>query len=147
MKRIAIFVASLLVAGSLNAQIYQWKDESGRTVISDKPPIGHAKNQPKKIDSSVPEQEFKQKTLAERDMEFRKRQKESQETAEKAKKEEADSAEKKENCDNARRQLQTLESGERIAKHDDKGERYYLEEGQREQEIAKIRNFMQSSCK
>lgn len=147
MKRIALFVAALLAAGSLNAQIYQWKDENGKTVLSDKPPVGHANNLSKKVDSSAPEQGGKQKTLAERDMEFRKRQKDSQEAAEKTKKKDAESAVTKENCETARRQIQTLESGERIARHDDKGERYFLEDDQREQEIAKIRNFLQSSCK
>lgn len=41
MKRSAlVLTALLLAAGAAHAQIYQWKDENGKTVISDKPPTG-----------------------------------------------------------------------------------------------------------
>jgi uncharacterized protein (DUF3084 family) len=86
------------------------------------------------------------KTLADREMAFRKRQKESQEGAEQADKEQRLAAQKKENCENARRSLQLLESGERVAMRDSKGERYYLDEAQRTQAIAKLRQDVQASC-
>ncbi len=147
MRHFALLAAALFLAPSVGAQIYQWKDESGKTVISDKPPAGHVRQQ-KTIESGTQAQNGeKQKSLADREMEFRKRQKESQESGDKAKKEESSTAEKRENCDKARRQLQALESGERIALRDDKGERYYMEDAQREQETAKARNFIDSSCK
>ena len=147
MRRFALLVAVLFLAPSAGAQIYQWKDESGKTVISDKPPVGYVRQQ-KTVDSGTQVQNGqKQKSLADREMEFRKRQKESQESGDKARKEEASTAEKRESCDNARRQLQALESGERIALRDDKGERYYMEDAQREQEATKTRNFIDSSCK
>ena len=147
MRRIAFLVAALSLALSASAQIYQWKDESGKTVISDKPPAGQVRQQ-KQIESDTPSQNGqKQKSLADREMEFRKRQKESQEHSEKAKKEETSTAEKRENCDLARRQLQALESGERITMRDDKGERYFVEDAQREQEIGKARRFIDSNCK
>lgn len=147
MRRFALLVAALFLAPSAGAQIYQWKDESGKTVISDKPPVGYVRQQ-KTVDSGTQAQNGqKQKSLADREMEFRKRQKESQESGDKARKEEASAAEKRESCDNARRQLQALESGERIALRDDKGERYYMDDAQREQETTKARNFIESSCK
>ena len=145
MKRLALVVA-LFLALPAGAQIYQWKDANGKTVMSDKPPVGQVRQQ-KTIESETQTQGGqKQKTLADRDLEFRKRQKESQESSEKARKEEASSAEKMENCANARRQLQVLESGERIALRDDKGERYFMDDAQREQDIAKARRFVDSSC-
>lgn len=147
MKRLALTVSALLVATAASAQIYQWKDENGKTMISDKPPIGNVRQQ-KKIESAAPAANAAlEKTAADKDLEFRKRQKEAQDNSEKARKEQTASADKKENCDNARRQLQVLESGERVALRDDKGERYFMEEKQREQEIAKTREMMQSSCK
>lgn len=43
-------------------------------------------------------------------------------------------------CQHARR-LQSLESGERIARRDDSGERYFLDDTQREQEkLSKFAN-------
>jgi hypothetical protein len=145
MKRFAFAVAALLAATVVNAEIYQWKDENGKTIISDKPPAGNV--QPKKIEAATQSTaEGSQKSLADRDMEFRKRQKESQESAEKLKKEQTASADKKENCDNARRYLQALESGERMSMRDDKGERYFMDDAQREKETTKARQAVQTSC-
>ena len=146
MKRFALLATAGFFAISAHAQIYQWKDASGKTVISDKPPVG-AIQQQKTHDASSRSTSPAQKSLAEREMEFKQRQKESQDIAEKNRKEEASAAEKQENCNNARRQLQMLESGERIALRDEKGERYFMEDAQREQEIAKARKFLESSCK
>ncbi len=147
MKRFALTVTVLFFATVANAQIYQWKDESGKTFYSDKPPVGNA-HQQQKIDADSPAYNSSpQKTAADRELEFRKRQKESQETAEKTKKEQAAASDMKENCESARRHLQLLESGERVALRDDKGERYYMEDSQREQEIAKARQAAQSTCK
>lgn len=143
MRRFALAAATLLLTTMASAQIYQWKDENGKTVISDKPPIGTVPPA-RKIDaaptSSTP------KSVADKDLEFRKRQKEQQETSEKTEKEQTAAAENTKNCDSARRYLQTLESGERIAMRDDKGERYFMEDAQREQEIASARQALQSNC-
>ncbi len=149
MKRFVftLAVTALFAAAGVNAQVYQWTDENGKTIYSDKPPIG-APGQPQKIHTPSPAaSSATQKTLADRDLEFRKRQKESQESAEKAKKEQSASAEKQQYCDNTRRRLQALESGERISMHDDKGERYYMDDAQRDKEIAKARQDIGSNCK
>ena len=148
MKPFAIAIIALLVANAANAQIYQWKDESGKTFLSDKPPPGQVRVQRKLApESATPaSSEATQKSLADREFEYRKRQKESQESAKKSDTEQAAAADKRENCENARRRLQALESGERITMRDDKGERYFLEDAQREQEIARVRQAVQSNC-
>lgn len=147
MKRLSLAVAAMLVTAAVNAQIYQWKDETGKTIISDKPPVGAARTA-RKIEAEAPAATAAApKTTADREMDFRKRQKDAQESADKAQKEQAAAAEKKENCDKARRYLLSLESGERVALRDDKGERYYMEDAQRQQEIGKARQAMQASCK
>lgn len=147
MKRIAIAIAALLVTTMANAQIYQWKDENGKTVVSDKPPTGDTRPS-RKIETGAPvPSAAPQKTMADREMDFRKRQQDAQQKTEKTQKEEAAAADKKENCERARRYLESLESGERIALHDDKGERYFMEDAQRQQEIAKARQATQTSCK
>lgn len=147
MKRIAPALAVLLFTTTTSAQIYQWKDENGKTIISDKPPTGNVIQQ-KKIDTeSSSVAPATQKTAADRELEFRKRQKESKESAEKTSKEQTAAAEQKENCDNGRRHLQVLESGERIAMRDDKGERYFMEDAQRQLEIQKTRKSIEQNCK
>lgn len=147
MKRIAPALAVILFSSTTSAQIYQWKDENGKTVISDKPPAGQVLQQ-KKIDTeSTPPTTAIQKSAADRELEFRKRQKEAKENAEKTSKEQTAIAEQKENCDNGRRHLQVLESGERIAMRDDKGERYFMEDAQRQIEIQKTRKSIEQNCK
>jgi uncharacterized protein (DUF3084 family) len=146
MKRIAPAAAMLLAAFAAQAQIYQWQDENNTTVISDRPPPGSVTGARKIEADAPPASEASDQTLADREMAFRKRQKESQEGAEQADKEQRLAAQKKENCESARRSLQLLESGERVAMRDSKGERYYLDEAQRTQEIAKLRQDVQASC-
>lgn len=146
MKRIAIIVAVLLVATAANAEIYQWKDKNGKTIISDKPPTENVVEQKVTSDGSAAGNAATPKTAADREMEFRKRQKESQDKAEKTQKEQAAAAEKEESCANARRYLTTLESGERVALRDEKGERYFLDDAQRAQEIAKANRAVQANC-
>jgi hypothetical protein len=146
MKRLSLAVAALLVATTVNAQVYEWKDEKGKTVYSDMPPVG-ATRPYQKIEKETPAlNTAPQKTTADRDMDFRKRQKESQEGAGKAQKEQAAVTDKKENCQKARMYLQTLESGERIGMRDDKGERYFMEDAQRQQEIVKAQQSVQATC-
>lgn len=147
MKRFALIVAALLAAAAVHAQVFEWKDESGKTHYSDMPPPGNVREL-RKIESAPPATGSPtQKTAADREMEFRKNLKESQEKTEKTSKQQAAASERNENCDNARRQQQLLESGERIALRDDKGERYYMDDAQREQEIVKARQAVQSFCK
>lgn len=147
MSRTAFLVLALSLALPAGAQIYQWKDETGKTVISDKPPVGHVRQQRQVSAGTQTTKAAATSSPADRELEFRKRQKDAQESSEKARKAETESAEKRESCDNARRQLQMLESGERIAMRDDKGERYFLEDQQREQETAKARSFIDAHCK
>jgi uncharacterized protein (DUF3084 family) len=146
MKRIALAAAMLLAAFVAQAQIYQWQDEKNTTVISDRPPPANVTGARKIEADAAPGSDASDETLADREMAFRKRQKESQEGAEQADKEQRLAVQKKENCESARRSLQLLESGERVAMRDSKGERYYLDEAQRTQEIAKLRQDVQASC-
>ncbi len=147
MKRFVLTAGMLLAALAAQAQIYQWQDENNRTVVSDRPPTGKVRQQRTlEADSPVPSAEAG-KTAADREMEFRKRQKETRDSTEKAEKEQRASLQKQENCDAARRNLQLMESGERVALRDSRGERYYLDDAQREQETVKARQAVQATCR
>jgi len=147
MNPFVLLIATLVTATALHAQVYEWKDANGKTIYSDQAPVGNVR-QLRKLDAGATAASSPaQKSTADREMEFRKRQKEAQESAEKAGKEQTASAAQTENCANARRQLQALESGERISLRDDKGERYFLGDAQRNQEIVKMREAVQSNCK
>jgi hypothetical protein len=53
---------------------------------------------------------------------------------------------KRENCERAQESLRTLESGQRISRVDAKGERYFLEDAQIQQEAARARQLVQQNC-
>ena len=81
MKTLLAFatVLTITLPTVADAQIYQWKDENGKTILSDKPPVGHmpiqrrAESAPQNTTNTVGP-----KTMADKELEFRKRQKESQ---------------------------------------------------------------------
>jgi len=146
MKPFALALAALFSATTLYAQVYEWKDENGKTIYSDQAPVGNVR-QLRKLDAGSPAAvSTTQKSAADRELEFRKRQKEAQENTQKANQEQSASTDKQANCANARLQLQTLESGERVSLRDDKGGRYFMDDAQRDQEIAKMRQAVQSYC-
>lgn len=148
MKRLALTLAILLATTLANAQIYQWKDDKGMTIMSDKPPMGKGRQASKQeIQQTFQETAAPQKTAAERELDFRKRQQEAAAKATKTQAAQAEAAENKKNCERSKMQLQTLEAGDRVQLRDENGERYFMEDAQREQEIVKTRQMMQNFCK
>jgi hypothetical protein len=160
---LALAIASTATVIDAHAQTYQWKDSSGRTVISDTPPPASVRNS-KALGTSPPPAIGTQtgdaaqatggspsanapKTAAEKDMEFRKRQQEAREKADKEEKEAAQAAQNRENCERARTHLQALESGRRMILPDGKGGETFLEDAQRGDEIERTRNTIAESCK
>ena len=157
MKNTLIFslgIALTVTLSNATAETYQWKDSTGRTVVSDTPPPGTAKESLRTIGSNAPKAAAAAakpaeapKTMAEKDLDFKKRQQESAEKAGKDAKEAANADAKRDNCERARKQLALLESGQRIATTDEKGERRMMEDAEREQEIARAQKFVSESCK
>lgn len=144
MKRFIFALLPLTFAVVANAEIYRWQDENNKTIISDRPPPSNVRKL-KRVESEAPPADA-DKVMADREMEFRKRQKDAKESAEKADKDKRQAAEKQDNCDRARRALKVFESGERVVTQDSKGERVFLDDAQREREIARNREFIQQSC-
>jgi hypothetical protein len=77
---------------------------------------------------------------------YRKRQEDAQKEREKGAQAEQEASAKRENCTRAQESLRTLESGQRIARTDAKGERYYLEDAQISQETARARQLVKENC-
>ena len=89
-----------------------------------------------------------QKSLAEREAEFRKRQMESADAQKKEEAKAAELAQNRENCDRARIYLKSLLEGQRISQIDPRsGERVYVEDSQRPAEIARAQQAADSWCK
>ncbi len=169
MKRILVLLIALAFAGVAQAQIKCWTAANGKRACGDTPPPGAkvttvrtpaapaaatpgpgaagpgatgpgATSPASKAASKGP------LTPAEREQEYRKRQAEAQKNAEKLEQDRKDADAKRENCERARESLRGLESGQRISRTDAKGERYFLDDAQREQEAARARQLVQQSC-
>jgi len=80
-------------------------------------------------------------------MEFRRRVKEAQEAAAKQAKEDQTKRDSQQNCELAREQERTLINQPRIARTNEKGERYYMDDDQRAQALAKTRQSVADWCK
>ncbi len=142
------------------ADIYQWKDNEGKTQYSDQPPpdrparlvksggsakLTEAENgKAGAADESTKNEDKKgPKSLQEQEQEFRKRKIEA-EKAEKAAAEKADASKK--SCAVARNNLKTTEEGRRVYKLDDKGERTYLDDKGLAQETASAKADVSKYC-
>jgi hypothetical protein len=85
-------------------------------------------------------------TAAEKEADFRKRQQESAKEREKQDLAAQDAAGKRENCERAQEYVRTIESGQRITRTDSKGERYFLDDAQRAQELNNARQAVKQWC-
>jgi len=142
-KPLFCILLALTVAGidTALAQTYQWKDSSGRTVISDAPPPKGTSSRNLAAPSAASGE------LAERELEFRKRRKEAQERAEKADKEAVQLAQRRDVCERARNALAAFESGQPISELDARGQAVALGDAARQQEVERLRGIVADSCK
>ena len=157
MRQALIFVMALLLAGAAHAQLYKWVDKDGKVRYGDAPPPGAKASSLKGAQGSAAEasapaaaKDSAKKgplTPAEQAQEYRKRQEDSRKSAEKATQEQQAKTEKNEGCERTREYLRTLESGQRIARTNPSGERYYMDENQVAKEVAKAQQSVQQACK
>ena len=154
MHKTLLFLVLAIFAVTAQAQIKCWTTADGKRACGDAPPAG-AKVTTVKVapaPASAPAGAAAKNakkgplTAAEREQEYRKRQAEAQKAAAKADQEKQDEDAKKENCERTQEMLRSLESGQRIQRTDAKGERYYLDDAQREQEAVKARAQVKQNC-
>jgi len=156
MKRTAGWILALLLfgGGSASAQLYKWIDINGRTRYGDVPPPGldAVRLKPAPPSAGAPAVAAgkganpAQRTPAELEIDYRKRQTEARARQQKEEQSAALSAAKAGNCERAKETLRSLESGRRIARIDANGERYFPDESAIEQEKAAILKLVQENC-
>jgi hypothetical protein len=155
---LAVIAGGWLVAVPALAQTYKWTDAEGKIHYSDQPPPANAKDpvtvRPRKpatpgapVASEKQLPAARQKTYVEQEADFRKRRVEAAEREAAEKKKADDAAQKKQNCEQARSQLQNLQSGGRITRTNSQGEREYLSDAQVAQEIERAKKSVDSWCK
>jgi hypothetical protein len=171
LKRIAVALVILNSGIAAHAQ-YVWLDEKGRKQYSDMaPPANIPKSRilqepgtavrsvsqttsaastekdENSVNSGSPSVKAKAPmTIAEQNAEFQKRRIEQADKEKKAAEKTKSDADKAKNCDRARVYNRSIESGERLARTDQSGERYFLSDDQRAQESRDVRRILED-CK
>jgi hypothetical protein len=152
MLKALLLTISLLFAGAAAAQ-YKWVDQNGKVQYGDTPPPGAKASALRPPPAPAAQEELKKDdvqkaplTRAEKDAEFRNRQAEGDKAREKQAQTQQEGDAKRENCSRAQDYLRALQSGQRIARTDAKGERYFLEDALVAQETAKARQAAQQWC-
>lgn len=157
-----LLAATAMAAVAPAAAQWAWKDDTGRMVYSDRPPPAAVKpaqivRQPSGnalLMPDTPEAGSRPAaaaakappTIAEREMEFRKRQTERAEAEKKAADEANNSARKAQDCERARGYLRALDDGLRITRTNAQGEREFLDDAQRDEEKKRAREAISQSC-
>ncbi len=158
---------ALGIPGAALAQAYKWRDANGGIVYSDSPPPasippGNVLQAPKLKAAAPPpavapaaaqgnsenpragtiSRKLQTKSVAEREADYKKRQIEEQKKAKEQSEKTAQEEQRQAQCQSLAQNLSTLESGQRMAKVDSKGERYFVDDAERAKDIAKARQDM-----
>lgn len=133
-----------------------WKDDQGKTVISDQAPppsvpLSRIVRQPGRSSPATAADDSKDdaaktKSLADQDLEFKKRQKDSADAAKKA---QEDADRKKivdDHCSSQRQNLTTLQSGQRMTRTDDNGQRYFVDDATRAADVQRAQADIAKNC-
>jgi hypothetical protein len=147
MRRLILPFLILLLPLLAHAEIVKWVDDKGEVHYSDQPPATaktpktlNIKNQP---GASAPAQ----KSLADQELEFRKRQMEAEDAAKKAAEDKKQAEIAQQNCASARANLKMLQDGVRMTKYNEKGERVFLDDADRAKAIAEAQRAVSDWCK
>lgn len=153
---LALALVAALAAPAAAQQLYKYVGPDGRVQYTDRPPAG-AQNVEKVTGSRVstigaPSGEAGKagkaapKTAAEQEQAFRQRRAEAEEKAKKDEKVALENKAKADQCAAMRRELTAMQSGQRIVRTDDKGERVFLEDKQIQQEIGRLQRDIGANC-
>jgi hypothetical protein len=155
-------VALLSIAGTAEAQ-WTWRNKDGQITASDRPPpkdipdkdilrrpaerrsaVTTAAAAPASAAASAP---TGPRSPLEAQVEAKKKAAEQEQAAKTKAEEEKLAAQRADNCKRARNQLATLDSGQRIARVNDKGEREVLDDKARADETRRARDVITSDCR
>lgn len=146
-----VLLALAFLAAPAQAQLYKWVDANGRVQYSDRKPTD-ARQQPQEVRNTVSSIGSQPsvaggKTAAELDKDFQKRRQDQTDAQQKQQQAAAEQKQNSEACDAARRNLAALNSGQRIARFNQQGEKSYLDDADRVRETERAQQQVQNSCK
>lgn len=140
---------SLMGASPAQADLYKWTDSQGQVHYTDQPP---AKEQSQRIGRSTdPEREQEARSarqeLADKVSQSQRQRQLEQEARAKRQAELDKEQQKADNCSKARERLSLLQQNNRISRLNDQGQRYILDEAQRQAAITEARQQADKLCK
>lgn len=146
---LALLALLLTAAVPAAADLYKWTDGKGQVHYADQPPVGQETQRigPSSNPRREAEAEAARRALADK-ISQSKQQRQQEQAAEDKKQSEAEKQRKKEEtCRLARERLAVLQHNGPIARVNDRGERYYLDEAQRQSEAAAAQKRVEEVCK
>lgn len=143
---------ALTVSTGVQAQLYHYKDASGKMVYSDTPPPPGTPpanilkapkvNQASPAPAPAGDDKAAPKSTAEREADYKKRQAEGDKKAkEDAQKVQADAA-RQQACQSAQSNLAALQSGQRMRKFDTDGSSRFIDDNERAADVQKAQKIM-----
>lgn len=140
----------LLTSVAAHAALNKWIDAEGKVHYSDTPPTDAKAKTLRSFTSAednTPASEVSApKSLAEKDVEWKKSQKAKEEAAQKAAVEQENATIKLKNCEIARTNLTVLENSSSIPTYDEKGERIMMDDSSRRKRTEEARKSVSSYC-
>lgn len=156
MRIYTLVLAVLLVPVAATAQIYQWKDASGKVHYSDQPPPASAKQErtfvprglaPAPAATQAADAPPAEASWQEQEAAFKQRQVEQEEARARQEKEDAAASERKRNCELAKGNLRNLQVGGRQVRFDAKtGDRAYLSDAELSQTLKDAQRAVEEWC-
>ncbi|MCE4553525.1 DUF4124 domain-containing protein [Pelomonas cellulosilytica] len=165
LKPLLLAVVALTLAATAHAQ-WKWKDAKGNVQYSDRPPPAGTPDkdilqrpaaasrsvtvvpadQPASA-ASAPKPAASAPGKAEQEAAARQKQEQDRENAKQKEEERKLAEQRRENCLRAQANLRELQSGVRITRTNEKGERVFMDDAQRQAEADRIRTIMTSDCR
>ena len=155
----------LLAAGAAQAQ-WKWRDAKGNVQYSDMPPpagvaekdiLQRPPGAPRLVSvvpvgqpasaASAPRPAASAPNKAELDAASRQKQDQDREAARQKEEERRQAEQRRENCGRAQANLRDLQSGQRLTRTNDKGERVFMDDAQRQAEVDRARSLITNECK
>jgi hypothetical protein len=164
LRRIAAgAVAALAVLALPAAAQWKWRDASGHVQYSDLPPplgtpdkdiLNRPAVQQRSAAAAVASASAASASASglvprtvDSELETKRKKAEAEQAAKAKADEDKNAAIRADNCNRAKSQMQTLDSGIRLARTNDKGEREIMDDAQRDAETKRMRDIMSSNCK
>lgn len=141
---VGIFCLILFIAPA-GAQVFKWIDENGVTHYGERAPQGKkASEVSDRMATPAPATQKAGEDLQQKDREFRQRRIQAEESAEKKQQE---TARRREQCNQQRDLLQRLRQSPRTYRLDEKGERVFMNDSERDATIARQEQLVAEQCR